>query len=289
MFSKTLITIILICLTILQVNCVDPSIDFSENESAPNTISLKELDAGWILLFDGKTLEGWEDPAKEIPKGDAWIVEDGNIKANKLPRLREDLFTTQQFDDFELVFDWKISPEGNSGVKYRVQDRVVLVEGKTNPNAKRFEDVIDYELENGVGNRSQLGPEDVIEEYVIAYEYQIIDNLRHPDALENADRQSGAVYGMIAPSEQVVLPVGEFNQSRIVLRGNRVTHWLNGRKVVDIDLDSELIRKGLERRWGKDSPVYQLLTEMPKKKTPISLQHHNDEVWVRNIRIRHLD
>jgi len=89
--------------------------------------------------------------------------------------------------------------------------------------------------------------------------------------------------------EQTALPVGEFNYSRIVLSDNNVEHWLNRSKVIDTNLDSKEIRAGLEKRWTKDSPVYLLLTGMPHRDTPIVLQHHNDEVWFRNLKIRRLD
>jgi hypothetical protein len=261
----------------------------SQGALEPNSLTPEEAASGWILLFDGKSLDGWEDPSQENPPGNAWIVQDGCIKATSLPRLREDLFTRETFNDFELKFEWKISEGGNSGVKYRIQDRAVLTEGKTNPDAARFEDKVDYELLHRVSDRKSLTPKDKIEEYVVAFEYQIIDNQGHPDAANDTNRQTGAIYGLVEPSTQSSLPVGQFNQSRIVLRGNQVEHWLNGNKIVNVDLKSEPIRLGLENRWSKNSPVYQLLTEMPKIETPVALQHHNDEVWFRAIKIRRLD
>jgi hypothetical protein len=93
---------------------------------------------------------------------------------------------------------------------------------------------------------------------------------------------------MVAPTTQAARPVGEFNESRIVLRGNRVEHWLNGVKVVDTDLGVPAIAEGLAKRWTTASPVYQMLTRQPKKRTPIALQHHIDEVWFRNLKIRPL-
>lgn len=270
------------------VSCgTDPPEVASEPELM-NRLSAEEEAAGWILLFDGTTLEGWEDPHRETPPGDAWVVEDGCIKAVPVPRLREDLLTLESFTDFELLFEWKIAPGGNSGVKYLVQDRAVLVEGRTNPAAERFEDKVDYELIHRREDRSRLGPDDRIEEYLVAFEYQLIDNRGHPDALEGGDHTSGAIYGLVAPAVAAAKPVGEFNQSRILLRGNRAMHWLNGVPIVAVDLDSGAIQQGLERRWTRNSPVFHLLTDMPRRTTPIALQHHNDEVWYRNLKIRHL-
>jgi hypothetical protein len=286
--SKVVFASIVPALIAVILSCGDsPSREAGRNGT--NTLTLEEREAGWILLFDGETLNGWEDPAREDPPGDAWIVEDGCIKAVARPRLREDLFTIETFGKFEFVFEWKISPGGNSGVKYRIQDRAVLVAGKTNPEAQRFEDTVDFELRNRIWERHRLGPDDRMEEYVVAYEYQIIDNEGHRDAAAGADRQTGSIYGLVAPSGQTALPVGEFNYSRIVLNDNHVEHWLNRSKVIDTNLTSEEIRAGLEKRWTANSPVYLLLTEMPHRDTPIVLQHHNDEVWFRNLKIRRLD
>jgi hypothetical protein len=81
-------------------------------------------------------------------------------------------------------------------------------------------------------------------------------------------------------------PIGEFNHSRLVVKGNHTEHWLNGVKVVDTDLE-EAAKDGT-KRWGADSPVYRLLATQPKKDCPISLQNHNDAAWFRNIKIRRL-
>lgn len=257
-------------------------------EAPVNELTAEETAAGWRLLFDGKTMGGWEDPSKETPPGDSWTIEAGCLKSVPKPRIREDLFTLDSFGDFELVFEWRISPKGNSGVKYRVQDRAVLEKGKLSPNAKRFEDTVDYELQNRLSARDKIAPDGEAEEYVVAFEYQLIDNEGHGDALRGANRTAGAIYGLVAPVVQTARPVGEFNESRIVLRGNHVEHWLNGVKVVDTDLDVPEIVEGLKARWTENSPVYQLLTQQPKKRTPIALQHHNDEAWFRNIKIKEL-
>lgn len=256
--------------------------------SKPNTLTAEEEAAGWKLLFDGKSLAGWEDPGGEDPPGDSWTVQEGCIKATDHPKIREDLFTLEEYGDFELAFEWKISPGGNSGLKYRIQDRALLIAGKTNPDAKRFEDTVDYELVNRVAKRSDIGPDDRNEEYVVAFEYQMIDNDGHPDAKESLNRSAGSIYSMVAPAQQVARPVGEWNESRVVLLGSHVEHWLNGTKVVDTDLDTEQILSGLEKRWTDQSPVFQLLKDQPKKKTPIGLQNHNDEAWFRSIKIREL-
>lgn len=252
-----------------------------------NVLTPAERAAGWKLLFDGKTMNGWTDPTKMKPAGDAWSVEDGCLKANRHPRIREDLMTKETFRDFELTFEWRISPAGNSGLKYRIQDTVFLDSAKVLKNAKRFEDTVGYEMEHRLGSRATLAPNAHSEDYPVGFEYQTIDNQGHPDGRRGGSHATGALYDMVAPSKQLARPVGEFNQSRIVLRGNHVEHWLNGQKVVDTLLDAPEIEKAVAARW-KGTGVYNLLVKQPKKDCPIGLQNHNDVAWFRDIKIRPL-
>jgi hypothetical protein len=244
----------------------------------PNRLTTEEKAAGWILLFDGQTMNGWEDPARKSPPGDAWTIEEGCLKARAKPRIHEEIFTTAAFGDFELLFDWRISPAGNSGVKYRIQDSVFLRDEKV----KRFEDLVELSLKNR-GPRRERG-----QDYVIGFEYQVIDNRGHRDALRGVKQQAGALYNLVGPSRDASRPVGEWNQARIVLRGSRAEHWLNGAKVLEVALDAPEIAEGLAQRWGAGSGVYDLLTRQPRRECPISLQNHNDDAWFRNIRIRRL-
>src|SRR5215472_8346880 len=95
--------------------------------AADNQLTPAEKSAGWILLFDGHSYSGWSDPTRKSPPGDSFSIEDACLKATSHPKITEDLFTTATFGDFELEFDWKISPRGNSGLKYRIQDHVFLI------------------------------------------------------------------------------------------------------------------------------------------------------------------
>jgi hypothetical protein len=249
----------------------------AQSGNAMNSLTREEKAAGWQLLFDGSSFDGWENPAQKQPAGDAWAIEDGCLKPTARPRMIEDLFTKALFRDFELVFDWKVAPGSNTGVKYRIQDRVMLVEGKF----KKFEDSVDYSMSHPRPDRPAKG-----HEYVIGFEYQVIDNSGHADARRGPKYQAGALYDLVGPTRDVTRPVGEFNHSRLVVKGNRTEHWLNGVKVVDADLEEAA--KGGSRRWGTQSPVYRLLATQPKKECPISLQNHNDPAWFRNIKIRRL-
>ncbi len=252
----------------------------------PNTLTEREKAAGWKLLFDGRTMRGWHDPRQMQPPGDGWTVEDGCLRTLPNPRIREDLISEEKFGDFELEFEWKLSARGNSGVKYLVQDQVVLEEGKLNPQARRFEDLVEYELRERKSGRGKIEPNHRAEVYVIGFEYQLIDE-GHPDARRGPDRRTGAIYSLLAPQQPVECDVARFNRSRIVLRGEQVEHWLNGVKILEARLDSEEIRKKVAARWGEDSAVGALLIHH-RRPAPIALQHHNDVVWFRNIKIRPL-
>lgn len=255
----------------------------------PNTLTAAEKAEGWQLLFDGKTFQGWRDPASLSPPGDAWAIEDGCLKAVPHPRIVEDLFTARAYRDFELQWDWRISPGGNSGVKYLVQRTVFLDMSARHSGLHSFEAVVGYELRQGGGDRSKLPAGAHAQDYDVSFEYQLIDNTRHPDARHGPKYQTAALYSLIAATQPASRPPGEFNQSRIVLRGLHIEHWLNGVKVVDAQLDSPEVREGLAARWKKDAPeIYDLLTRLPKRDCPIALQNHGDAAWFRNIKVRPL-
>jgi len=251
----------------------------------PNTLTPKEQAAGWQLLFDGSTFAGWQTYS---PPTDAWVIEDGTLKTVPGAKIRDDLVTEATFTDFEMVFEWRISEAGHSGVKYRVQDQAVLQRGRENPDLRTFEDRVADQLASRRGVRNEFDPKQGGEVYNIGFEYQLIDNERHPDALRGEDRTTGALYSIQGPTTDATRPPGEFNQSRIVVRGNRVEHWLNGVRVLEFDLKSPQVGEGLAGRWGAGSEVYRLLTEQPKRACPVVLQFHGDEVWFRNIKIRPL-
>lgn len=251
----------------------------------PNTLTRDERQAGWVLLFDGQTMNGWDDPRTKTPAGDAWTIEDGCLKSNPHPRITEDLFTKEEFGDFELEFDWKISPAGNSGLKYRIQDHRFVPPKEPGSGRERFEQSVERAFIHPVTARPSHG-----QDYVIGFEYQLIDDKLNEDAHAGLKHTSGALYDMVAPSTQATKPVGEFNHSRLVVRANHVEHWMNGVKVVDSALDSPEALHGIQSRWGSAAPhVYELLATQPKKSCPISLQNHDAAAWFRNIKIRRLD
>jgi len=245
-----------------------------------NKLTPQEKSAGWILLFDGESMKGWVDPRQKTPPGDAWSIEDGCLKANAKPRIVEDLFTQQTFRDFELAFEWRISPAGNSGLKYRIQDHLFVL--PVQPKEK-FEASVQRSFEHRTDVRPAKG-----QDYVVGFEYQMTDDAANSDAKSNPKHTAGALYDVIVPASHAALPVGQFNASRIVLRGNHVEHWLNGAKVVDAALDGPEAKAAVDKRWSIVPALHEMLSKQPKHDCPISLQNHGDDAWFRSIRIRPL-
>jgi hypothetical protein len=252
-----------------------------------NTLSRAEKKAGWILLFDGKTFHGWVDPNLKSPPAHSWTIVDGCIKTVPHAKMREDLMSVEKFRNFEMSFDWKVAPGANSGVKYRIQD-VVLMDHDKMKKGVPFEQAVEFEYRNHPSKREAIAPGGSYEEYPVAFEYQVIDSVHHPDALRGPKYRAAALYGMSAPTQTADHPVGEWNSSRLVVRGKHVEHWLNGVKVVDTNLDAPEVRESIEKRW-KDAPgIRALLLDQPVAESSVALQHHVDEAWFRNIKIRRL-
>jgi hypothetical protein len=205
--------------------------------AAENVLTAAEKAAGWKLLFDGRSTEGWR--GFKAPAPDAgWTAEDGMLSPD--PKTSKDIMTKEAFGDFELAFDWKIGPKGNSGVMFRV----------TEDGAQTY----------------QSGPE-----------YQVLDNSRGEPPLERA----GGLFGLYAPTADATRPVGEFNTSRLVLKGGKGEHWLNGVKVTEYDLDSPEFKAMVAATKFKAWPMF-----AASPTGHIALQNHGDPVYFRNIKIR---
>jgi len=197
-----------------------------------------------VTLFDGKSLDGWTTASgQRVTRG--WTVEDGMLVRTG---RGGSIFTAEEYGDFDLSFEWKIARRGNSGVKYRVAF-----------------------YEKGVyGHPGLLG-----------CEYQIYDDaFRRP----GPKHSTGAIYELVGPSDAKKLrPIDEFNESRILVQGSRIEHWLNGKKIVEADTNSGDWKKRIEEsKFGDVDGFFQ------NSKGRIELQDHGHKVWFRNIVLRRL-
>jgi hypothetical protein len=234
-------------------------------------------------MFDGKTFRNWRDPLKKTPAGDSWVIQDGALKTVLKPRIAEDLFSTEEYRDFEFKFDWRLAPGGNSGVKYRIQKILFFDPAKAQKGEGGFEGQVAREVSNPQSVRSKLAPGAKASEFAIGFEFQLFDDSKTKDA----HYQTGALYGMIAPSAKNAHPLGEWNESRLVVKGDHIEHWVNGVKVLDGSLASEEVRAGATKRWGKFPVICEMFTK-PKPASTICLQHHGTEVAFRNLKLRRL-
>jgi hypothetical protein len=249
----------LACMIVASVFCACQSKKAEEQTAPPepvetavamdtiNVITDAQKNAGWILLFDGTSSNGWR-PFKN-KENNSWEVIDGTLHCKpfdeKGTNQRGDFVTNDQYENFELAFQWKISAQGNSGLMFRVS-------------------------------------EEFNEPYASGPEYQILDDGGYPgEVLET--NFTGSNYAMHAAQNKTLKPVGEWNDSKIVVNGNHVEHWLNGTQVVSYELNSADWKKRVANSKWKDFPGYGKTT-----KGHIDLQDHGNEVWFRKILIKTL-
>lgn len=171
------------------------------SQASAAAVETTQADEGWILLFDGKTMDGWR--TFRNAENDSWEVVDGTLhcKPAEAASKRADLMTVDQYDNFELSFEWKIAPKSNSGVIFRVTE--------------------DYD-----------------QPFLTGPEYQVIDDGGY-EGESKPENLSGGNYDMHPPINKRLNPAGEWNTSKIVANGNHVEHWLNGDKILEYEIGSE--------------------------------------------------
>lgn len=195
---------------------VTDTVAVASPEPATNALTEGQKAQGWKLLFDGQSTTGWK--MYQGKENDSWEVVDGTLhcKPFETSTKRADIMTVEQYDNFELVFDWKISFQGNSGVMFRVT-------------------------------------EDFVEPYKTGPEYQVIDDEGYPGDLKET-QLTGSTYDMYTPTNQKPNPIGEWNTSKLIANGNHIEHWLNGSKVLEYEINSEDWKKRKEgSKWKEDS------------------------------------
>ena len=216
-----------------------------------NTLSPEEVAAGWQLLFDGVSTEGWRGYNQDAFPEAGWGVADGNLIVMASDGSEEgmggDIVTEAEFSNFELVFEFLVTPVGNSGVFFRVQEH----------------------------------PELTL--WQVAPEYQVLDDSAYV-AMGEMDMHThltGDNYDLHSAVARPTRNIGEWNQGRILVDGNHVEHWLNGQKTVEYDLFSE--------EWealvaaSKFAPYPQYGRALTGR---IGIQDHGHELRYRNIKIR---
>lgn len=226
--------------------------------AVPNTLSPQEQAAGWRLLFDGRSTAGWHTYGKKSVTAGSWKIQNDCLllpAGNGRPNGHGgDLVTNAMFTDFEFEFEWRVGPVGNSGVEY------LFTEGE-----KRTASF--YPGDTG--------------DSPVGFEYQVLDDAPH--ANNAANRLAASIYSLVTPAGKTLRLVGEFNQGRIVVDGNHVEHWLNGRKVAECELGSPELQRIIASSKYKYYPGVGV-----KRATAIALQDHGAEVAYRNLRIREL-
>lgn len=226
-----------------------------------NELTDLEKRKGWRLLWDGKTSNGWRSARSDKFPSSGWVIRDGSLTVNGTNGGESagpgDIVTVDQFSDFELEVEFKITPGANSGIKY----------------------FVDPDINKGAGS-------------AIGCEFQILDDERHEDAKMGVmgNRTLGSVYDLIAP-ENLSIPgrpkqfkgIGQWNQARIVSKNGKVEHWLNNEKVIEYDRFSQmfkaLVNNSKFQKWNG-------FGRWPQGH--ILLQEHGSEVSFRNIKIREL-
>jgi hypothetical protein len=227
----------------------------SATGATPNTLTDAEREQGYALLWDGRTSWGWKSArGGEFPTS-GWQTKDGVLSVLASGGAESsaggDIVTEESYGDFELRFDFRLTPGANSGVKY----------------------FVDLGLNRGPGS-------------AIGLEYQLLDDERHPDAKLGRDgnRKLASLYDLIpAAADKKVRPIGEWNEGRVVSRGRHVEHWLNGSKVLEYERGSEAYRRLVSESKYKVWPGFG-----ERADGPILLQDHGNAVSFRNLKVRRL-
>ncbi|MGX1928555.1 3-keto-disaccharide hydrolase [Flagellimonas sp. 2504JD4-2] len=221
-----------------------------------NQLTQHEEKAGWTMLWDGETTKGWRGAKLDHFPETGWTIENGELivlaSGGGESEAGGDIVTENQYDNFEVKLDFKITEGANSGIKYYVNT----------------------DLNKGAGSS-------------IGLEFQILDDERHPDAKlgnHEGSRTVGSLYDLIqADTNKYVKPIGEWNTAHIISNNNHVEHWLNGVKVLEYERKSDAYRKLVSESKYVKWPQFG-----EADKGNILLQDHGDRVAFRNIKIKQL-
>ena len=220
-----------------------------------NTLTPEEVAQGWALLWDGKTTNGWRGAKLDAFPDHGWTIKDGVLSVNgadgKEAANGGDIVTVKQYTNFILSVDFKITPGANSGIKYFVQT----------------------DLNKGEGS-------------AIGCEFQILDDLRHPDAKLGVagNRTLGSLYDLItSKKDDAHFDIDQFNTAVVKVEDNHVEHWLNGVKVLEYERGTQefdaLVAYSKYKVWPNFGNF---------RSGHILLQDHGDHVMFKNIKVKEL-
>lgn len=152
------------------------------------------------------------------------------------------IYSEKEYGNFVFEFEWKVAAGSNSGVKYKITKH----------------------------GKSLLGPE-----------FQVLDDKGHSNG-KNPKTSAGSLYDLFAPAKDKALkPIGEWNAAKIVVNGTVFEHWINGKKILEVDTSSDAWAKAVA-----GSKFKKIADDFAKnEKGKIMLQDHGDKVWFRNLRI----
>jgi len=218
-----------------------------------NTLTQKEKKAGWKLLFEGKTSAGWMNAKTKTFPSSGWEIKDGVLSVNPVTKKQGgggDIVTVDKYRNFELTVDFMYTKGANSGIKY----------------------FVDTESDNGA--LASIG-----------CEYQVLDDLNHPDAKAGfeGNRTLAGLYDLIPPKNKKDNGFDKWNTAKIVVNGNKVQHWLNGQMTVEYERGNDTWRELVKKSKFKDSPGFGEV-----KEGRILLQDHGNLVSYKNIKIREI-
>lgn len=222
----------------------------SNHDTIMNSVQQK---GEWISLFDGKSTKGWKTYGKESV-GQAWKVVDGTLhldasdKTDWQSKGGGDIVHEMELENFHLKLDWKIAKNGNSGVIFWVQN---------DPSKYKY---VWY-----------TGPE-----------MQVLDNDGHPDGKIQKHR-AGNLYDLIATTEGVIKPVGEWNTAEIICNRGKLEFKLNGSSILSTTYGDEQWNNLIANSKFRSMPAFGKTF-----KGHIALQDHGDNVWFKNIVVKKL-
>ncbi len=228
-----------------------------------NSLTAAEKADGWVMLWDGKTTDGWRSAKSiEFPEK-GWLIKEGILTSvengGKESAGGGDIVTLKEYSDFELELDFRLAPAANSGVKIFAQSDLPPV--------------------NKTGAKAATGS-------AIGLEFQILDDARNPDAKlgKDGNRTIGSLYDLIpAAKDKKVNPPGTWNHVRIVSQDDHVEFFLNGVKTVAFDRNSDAFRKRVAA--SKFSAIPQFGEWADGR---ILLQDHGNVVSFCNIKLKPL-